>query len=220
MSKNALWAMLQGQVTPETTALSKKAAMVTAVTDEKNGKVSVSESAVSYGSLAPDPYGRVSDKRIVVESPSLDRYNETPLQGQVESRPQNTPVNYKVEASPDKILTMISGDKTAIKEMKKNLHNQPSQSYQQPVYTSQSPVVDAMNEAMGYATQTYQPQPQMLNEAEMRSTINKIIKEELETVLLQNIFSENRMMTLYQEQLKKTLTKIIEQKVAQAKRKK
>jgi hypothetical protein len=213
MSKNALWAMLQGQVTPETAALSKKAAMVTAVTDEKNGKVSVSESAISYGSLTPDPYGRTSDKRVVVESPSINKFSETPSQEQIATTYQNRPTEFKVEASPDKILTMISGNKTAIKEMKKNLHKQPSQSYQQPVYTSESPVVDAMNEAMGYVPQTHQSQPQMLNEAEIRSTVSKIIKEELETVLLQNIFSENRMMTLYQEQLKKTLTKIIEQRL-------
>jgi hypothetical protein len=212
MSKNALWAMLQGQVTPETAALSKKAAMVTAVTDEKLGKVSVSESAIGYGSLTPDPYGRVNDKRVVVESPSIERFDPltSPMQQHQSPAPQSRPKEMMVEASPDKIMTLLSGNKTAIKDMKKNLHANPS--HQQPVYTNNSPVVDAMNEAMGYTT----PQPQMLNEAEIRQTVKQIIKEELDNVLIQNIFSENRMMQLYQEQLSKTLTKILEQRVLKA----
>jgi hypothetical protein len=223
MSKNALWAMLQGQITPETAALAKKAAMVTAVTDDKLGKVTVSESAVSYGSLSPDPYGRTSDKRIVVETPSVNRFDvgyngvsapapyqqtHVPQQPVQQMQPQGYQQDFKVKATPDKIMTMISGDKTAIKEMKKQLHGQPQQQY------SPSPVVDAINEAMGYVVPAQTYQPQMLNEAEIRMSVKQIIKEELDNILLQNIFSENRMMQLYQEQLKKTLTRILEQKAA------
>jgi hypothetical protein len=206
-NKNALWAMLQGQVTPESANFAKKAAIVTAMSDEIGGKISVTESATRYGSLTPDPYGRTSDKRVVVESPSVDRFerfqdvSSAPAQYST-SQPQN------IEASPDRIAALLSGDKNKLKQLK-----------QQPSPYKPSPVVDAMNEAMGYGTPqkpapvVYQPAPQILNEEQIRQSIQQIIKEELDNILLNNIFSENRMMKLYEQQLKNTLTKIIAEKM-------
>jgi hypothetical protein len=198
--KAVLAAMLAGKKTVETahfTQVSKQA-------DKIGGAIVISESASKYGDRETDIKSEIRSRQTQVAPQQHEESDRFVMEGHVHTTYQPTE-GPKVEAHPEVIAALMSGNKAALEAARKKALME-SQQY----VKASSPVSEALNEAMGYTPAT----PQMLNEGEIRKSVKEIIKEELDAILLENIFSENRMMKLYQEQFKKTLGRILEERMA------